>query len=118
LNGDDVNGVWTLQIADTARVDTGTLDSWSLNFTTGSDIAVTTAADGSYKFVDVAPGVHHIREVPQADFAETQPAGGFTISRSQSARASKARISATTKHRRHHRRTRYFRRAISTAITR
>ena len=45
-------------------------------FTTGSDIAVTTAADGSYKFVDVAPGEYHIREVPQADFAETQPASG------------------------------------------
>jgi subtilisin-like proprotein convertase family protein len=76
LNGDDLNGVWTLQIADTVRRDSGTLNSWSLDFTTGSDIAVTSAADGSYKFVDVAPGEHHIREAPQADFAETQPASG------------------------------------------
>ncbi len=76
LDGADPNGVWKLQVADTVRQDSGTLNSWSLQFTSGADLVTTTAADGSYKFVGVTPGVHHLREIPQSDFTETSPATG------------------------------------------
>ncbi len=76
LNGIDPNGVWKLQVADVVRRDSGTLDSWSLQITTGADTAVTTAADGSYQFVGLASGVHHIREIPVDGWTQTSPAGG------------------------------------------
>jgi subtilisin-like proprotein convertase family protein len=76
LNGIDPNGVWKLQVADVQRRDSGTLDNWSLQITTGADVASTSDANGHYRFVGVSPGTHHLREIPQADFASTAPASG------------------------------------------
>ena len=76
LNGKSANGVWTLQVADTARLDTGTLDSWSIAIATAGEPSVTTDANGNYEFVDTAPGDHHIREVLPSGFVETTPVGG------------------------------------------
>ena len=39
---------------------------------TGERVA-TTAADGSYRFTDVAPGVQIVREMPMADITQTYP---------------------------------------------
>jgi subtilase family serine protease len=76
LNGTASNGTWTLQVADTAALDTGTLISWSLQITTGPEISTTTDANGNYEFVKVAPGTHNIREITPANFTETAPASG------------------------------------------
>ncbi len=76
LNGKSANGVWTLQVADTARLDTGTLDSWSLAIATAGEPSVVTDANGNYEFVDIAPGDHHIREILPSGFVETTPVGG------------------------------------------
>jgi subtilisin-like proprotein convertase family protein len=40
FNGEDPNGAWTLKVIDDAGVDTGTLNSWSLDITTCSCAAV------------------------------------------------------------------------------
>ncbi len=78
LNGLNANGTWTLQISDTVAQDSGTLNSWSVQIAGGggSDIAATTDVNGNYEFVNVAPGVHHIREVTPATFTEATPASG------------------------------------------
>ena len=76
LNGKNANGVWTLQVADVARQDTGTLDSWSLAITTAGEPSVVTNSSGAYEFADLPPGDHHIREVPQTGFVQTSPVGG------------------------------------------
>jgi subtilisin-like proprotein convertase family protein len=77
LNGQNPNGVWTLTVSDVAAIDSGTLDSWSLALTLGTDEpAVTTGPDGSYAIADVGPGTHHVREVLQSGYSQTEPAGG------------------------------------------
>ncbi|HTQ37775.1 MAG TPA: proprotein convertase P-domain-containing protein [Pirellulales bacterium] len=76
LNGTDANGVWTLQVADTVAQDSGTLNSWSLQITTGADFSVTTDANGNYKFTNVSPGEHYIREITPSNFTETAPSSG------------------------------------------
>lgn len=59
LNGEDADGVWTLNVSDNAGNDTGTLNSWGLVFQTagandGQPIASTvTNADGSYHFYNI-----------------------------------------------------------------
>ncbi len=59
LNGEDANGVWTLNVSDNAGADLGTLNSWELVIEwaatdDGPPIASTvTAADGSYHFFGV-----------------------------------------------------------------
>ncbi|MBT6157333.1 MAG: hypothetical protein HOH82_21965, partial [Planctomycetaceae bacterium] len=38
FDGEDPNGIWRLEIEDTAQFDTGTLNSWSLQFVTGGGL--------------------------------------------------------------------------------
>ena len=45
--GENPNGVWTLSIADDAAIDSGTLNSWSLDITTVPVAPTTTLANGS-----------------------------------------------------------------------
>ncbi|UED88148.1 protein kinase domain-containing protein [Streptomyces profundus] len=42
------DGMWALVVRDTAAVDEGTLNSWSLRFGAGSDIGGTSLGDGSF----------------------------------------------------------------------
>ena len=77
LNGKNANGIWTLQVADVTRQDSGTLDSWSLSIATAGEPSETTDTSGDYQFVDVPPGDHHIREIPQTGFVQTSPVGGM-----------------------------------------
>ena len=76
FNGQNPNGVWTLQIADTVRRDSGVLNDWSLDLTTGAEPSVVSDSNGNYRFINLTTGTHHIREVPQANFVETAPASG------------------------------------------
>ena len=70
------NGTWTLKVADTAAIDTGTLNSWSLKIGSSSEFSVVTDANGNYSFINVTPGQHHIREVTPANYVQTAPPGG------------------------------------------
>ena len=67
FDGQDAKGVWTLEITDTFGADQGTLNSWSLTLTTKDPIRylepyTTTAADGTYEFADLPPGVYYVLE--------------------------------------------------------
>lgn len=74
--GTNPNGTWKLEISDTTAPTSGTLNSWSLQFTTG-DPSTTSAANGTYTLVNLQPGMHRVREVVQSPYIQTAPAGGF-----------------------------------------
>jgi len=76
LNGGAANGTWQLEIVNASSIRTGTLNSWSLQITTG-DPSNTTNASGIYQFASLAAGAYTIREVSQASFAQTGPAAGY-----------------------------------------
>ncbi|MBX7103266.1 MAG: S8 family serine peptidase [Gemmataceae bacterium] len=75
LNGKSPNGVWTLEVADDATTDTGTIDGWSLSITSGEASAVTDAS-GYYEFANVAAGAVNLRRVLQGAFVGTSPVSG------------------------------------------
>lgn len=75
VNGQSADGTWTLQVADKAAGDTGTLTSWSLHITTGEASTVTDAS-GNYSFGGLAAGTYHVRQVDQSGFTPTAPTGG------------------------------------------
>ena len=72
LNGATPNGTWTLRIVDTGPQDAGTLNSWSIQLTTGDDSRVTDAS-GNYQFTALAAGTYNIREVNQPGWMRTLP---------------------------------------------
>lgn len=62
FDGEDPNGIWTLEVSDDAGVNVGVLNSWSIAVT-GSELFTVTDEDGNYSFDDLAPGVYDVREV-------------------------------------------------------
>ena len=76
LYGTNPQGVWQLEINDNTFSTTGTLNSWSLEITTG-DPNTTTAANGMYALANLPPASHEIREVLQVPYVQTAPPGGF-----------------------------------------
>ena len=76
VDGLDCVGTWTLRVADGAFGDVGTLDSWSLGFTTTVEQAVTTDATGRFVLAPLAAGPHTVRLLPSATFVPSGPAGG------------------------------------------
>jgi Dockerin type I domain len=50
------------------------LNSWSVQISTAGEQSVTTGADGSFTFLNVTPGTHHVREILPANSVETLPA--------------------------------------------
>ena len=79
VDGETAGGTWRLEVSDTADEDTGTLQSWSITFTTadtpGEPTAVTDAA-GAYSFAGLALAAHDVRQMSQAGWTQTTPAGG------------------------------------------
>jgi subtilisin-like proprotein convertase family protein len=73
LDGENPNGVWTLEISDQALQDEGTLNSWSLTLETAGETSTTTDADGYYSFEGLAQGVYSVREVSHPDWTQTYP---------------------------------------------
>ena len=75
VNGQSLNGTWTLKVADVASGDTGTLNSWSMHFATGETSAFTDAS-GNYTFTNLSAGTYHVRQLVPPGFTQTAPAGG------------------------------------------
>ena len=75
FDGLDPNGVWTLEIEDTEINDQGTLNSWSVQFSTGEH-ATTAGATGNYSFAGLQPGMFVVREIAPAGHTQTAPASG------------------------------------------
>ena len=73
LNGSAPNGTWQLEIVNASSIRSQTLNSWSLQMTSG-DPSSTTSASGVYQFASLAAGGYQVREVQQAAFGQTSPA--------------------------------------------
>jgi subtilisin-like proprotein convertase family protein len=78
LNDEPVNGAWTLLVIDHVAGQSGQLNSWSMDFSYGDPLRVTTAANPTYRFDNLRPGTHALREIiPNLDtsWAQTSPVG-------------------------------------------
>ena len=75
LDGTVANGTWQLRVHDFQSPDEGTLTGWSLTIGTGETSAATDA-QGNYTLTNLPAGNLTIREVVQAPFTPTVPAGG------------------------------------------
>ena len=73
LNGENPNGVWTLEVYDDTAGSTGTLLNWSITVTTAEGSAVTDA-NGHYVLAVPVGGTFNVREVPQAGWVQSFPA--------------------------------------------
>lgn len=76
LNGENPNGLWTLEIHDDTAGFTGTLLNWSIIATTPEASAVTDA-NGRYVLTSVtgqSGNTFNVREVPQPGWIQTSPA--------------------------------------------
>lgn len=72
FNGQNPNGVWTLEVTDDAGNDVGVLKSWSLSIRS-HETFVTTDAAGNFAFFDLPPGSYAVREVAQPNWQQTYP---------------------------------------------
>ncbi len=63
LDGVSANGIWTLEVADTAGGDTGTLNSWRLDILSGERFSITRAS-GAYAFLGLPPATYLVRSAP------------------------------------------------------
>jgi hypothetical protein len=79
FDGQNPNGVWTLELTDDAGNDVGSLVSWSLTIVSHETFAVT-GADGTYAFFDLPPGGYSVRQVPQTNWVNTFPPSGGAYS--------------------------------------
>ncbi len=78
FNGQSPNGIWTFTITDIGPGDFGTIDNWSLNFTTG-DLTAVSKADGTYTLANSPNGTYNVRRVLQGGWTATEPVGGVQV---------------------------------------
>ncbi|MBX7102504.1 MAG: proprotein convertase P-domain-containing protein [Gemmataceae bacterium] len=74
-DGFDPNGDWYLEVTDTAAIDVGTLNSWSVTIGTG-ELFTSSDASGDYKFT-LGAGSYTVREVTPTGYGMTEPSIGF-----------------------------------------
>jgi subtilisin-like proprotein convertase family protein len=73
FDGEDANGVWTLEVIDSRFDDTGVLNSWSLTVAS-QEQAAATDPDGNFVFPEVRPGDYQFGLVPQSGWSQSFPA--------------------------------------------
>jgi subtilisin-like proprotein convertase family protein len=79
FDGENPNGVWTLEVSDTMAYDSGTLNRWSLQIESG-ERAATTGADGGYLFTGLTEGNYTVGHVVRSGWTDTYPnAGQHTV---------------------------------------
>jgi subtilisin-like proprotein convertase family protein len=76
LFGANPNGTWRLRIEDTSFFNGGSLNSWSLEITTG-DPSTLSQSGGTYLLDGLPDGTYQIREVLQAPYVQTAPPAGY-----------------------------------------
>jgi subtilisin-like proprotein convertase family protein len=76
FDNEDPNGQWRLEVTDAGGANVGTLDAWELILSTAEPSDLTAAPNGVYGIGFLRPGTHVVREVRQAGWFQTAPAGG------------------------------------------
>jgi len=80
VDGEPINGTWTLEIADEALWDIGSLNGWSLTVTVATPEPIArTDIDGSYAFTRLPAGTYVVREVQQRGWVTTHPRARHVI---------------------------------------
>ena len=76
MDGETMNGTWTLRIRDWGAGDEGQLLDWGLSFDVGAGEPNTlSGGDGTYTLADLPPGAYRIRQVVFDGYRQTQPTG-------------------------------------------
>lgn len=75
LNEEDGNGTWTLEIRNSSKHNSGTLNSWSLQLST-SEVTAWTDSSGNYALTRLPAGEGVVRLLAPVGFTPTLPAGG------------------------------------------
>lgn len=70
LDGVSANGVWTLEVADTAFGDVGTINNWRLEFLDGEQSTLTRPS-GAYAFLSLPVATYAVRTIPPTDWTFT-----------------------------------------------
>ncbi len=79
FDGEDASGTWILEIVDKAPLDTGTLNSWSLEIVT-EEPSVLSGADGSFQFAGLSPGQYVVRvDAPEGKQITAPDTGAHTV---------------------------------------
>jgi subtilisin family serine protease/subtilisin-like proprotein convertase family protein len=76
VDGQNMNGTWQIEVTDDAAGDSGTLNFWTLTFSSGERSFVTSST-GAYSFPNMPAGTHVVRQIDQTGWNQTHPAGGF-----------------------------------------
>jgi subtilisin-like proprotein convertase family protein len=76
LNGQSGAGTWTLEVADQADQDGGTINSWSISFGS-TETNVLTDASGNYSFPALPGASYNFRQVLTAGYGFTNPSSGL-----------------------------------------
>ncbi len=77
VDGENVAGNWQLEVRDAAGVDTGTLNSWSIEIGGGGgETNTVTNSSGAYSFTGLPAGTYNVREIAPPGFSVTTPASG------------------------------------------
>ena len=76
LYGSNPNGAWTLQVSNPNGALSGTINSWSLQISSGDPVA-TTNLSGAYQLTTPTSGTYQVGEVVLPSFIETSPSGGY-----------------------------------------
>ena len=76
MDGETLNGTWTLEIYDWADFDEGQLLDWSLALDSGGGEQGTLSDwDGSYSLTDLPPGTIRLRQIPPDGYRQSEPLG-------------------------------------------
>lgn len=77
FDGDDPNGVWTLEVIDDSAADAGALNGWSITVTVAEPTA-TTDSDGNYVLTRLPAGPYRIAQAVEAGWQQTSPTSPAT----------------------------------------
>jgi subtilisin-like proprotein convertase family protein len=78
FNGEDPRGAWAVEVTNRNVGFQGTIDAFSITFTTTGETRTTTGAGGNYSFSELRRGGYLVREVQQAGWIPSAPPVGAT----------------------------------------
>ena len=73
FDGEDPNGIWTVDVYDDADMDTGTLNAWSITFVRVGEPSALTDVNGEYVIGALSAGTYTVAEVLQDGWQQTFP---------------------------------------------